>query len=227
MFKETLIYILLWLLIQLLIEINCQIVPFRPLRRYRHTATLIDNKLYILGGAISLTSLVYSNDFFYLDFSGPFNTKELPWRELSNNNMIVPQHYGAASAKAGANNKTLFLYGGDGLSSDISGMALVYAYNPQSNTWSIPEIVGNNVARKTELEGIIDRSGKMYLWGGWTGSISSNMNPVNDMLILDTVNLSWGKGSLAGAPTPRVVYGALLLPDNNIIYIGKQAIIVA
>src|SRR5688572_10203379 len=113
--------IILWFLFQFLVGINCQMTPFMPRQRHDHTATLIDNKLYILGGVISLNPLVLSNGFFYLDFSGPFNTKELPWRELSNNDMIVPRHYGAASVKGGANNNTLFLYGGNGLSSEISG----------------------------------------------------------------------------------------------------------
>jgi len=49
MSKNSLIYTL-WILIQLLIKINCQTEPFKPLPRLHHTATLIDNKLYILGG---------------------------------------------------------------------------------------------------------------------------------------------------------------------------------
>ncbi|GBC05022.1 hypothetical protein RclHR1_00060035 [Rhizophagus clarus] len=58
----------------------------------------------------------------------------------------------------------------------------------------------------------------MYLFGGRaTNNIDGDLN---DMLILDTINLSWGKGSLINAPTPRRNYGATLLPNNN-IYIGK------
>jgi hypothetical protein len=41
------------------------------------------------------------------------------------------------------------------------------------------------------------------------------------MFILDTINLSWREGSLVGAPSPRCCYGAVLLPNNNIIYMGK------
>jgi hypothetical protein len=43
------------------------------------------------------------------------------------------------------------------------------------------------------------------------------------MLILDTVNLVWGKGSFA--PIMSMRYAAVLLPDNKIIYIGKQFIL--
>ncbi|RIA94326.1 hypothetical protein C1645_818133, partial [Glomus cerebriforme] len=58
-------------------------------------------------------------------------------------------------------------------------------------------------------------NGIMYLWGGMSGDLFSN-----DMLILDTINLNWKEGSLIKAPTPRCQYGATLLPNNNIIYLG-------
>ena len=51
-------------------------------------------------------------DFFYLDVLAPFNTKELPWRDLSYTNVLVPSHLSAASVRSGANNDTLFLYRG-------------------------------------------------------------------------------------------------------------------
>ncbi|RGB35682.1 hypothetical protein C1646_759019 [Rhizophagus diaphanus] len=36
----------------------------------------------------------------------------------------------------------------------------------------------------------------------------------------DTTNLNWSEGSLVNAPTPRFHYGATLLPNNKIIYMG-------
>jgi len=60
----------------------------------------------------------------------------------------------------------------------------------------------------------------MYLFGGCIGGYEDNC--FNDMLILDTINMNWGKGSLVNAPTPRDVYGATLLPNQHIIYLGKQ-----
>jgi hypothetical protein len=215
---KFLTYITLWHLIQLLVEVNCQMTPYKNART-EHTSTLIDNKLYILGG-ISITATgtidLDNKGFFYLDVSGPFNTKELPWYDLSSID-TVPPHYGAASVKGGANNDTLFLYGGY---SGNNTMALVYTYNPQSSTWSTPIIAGVNTINKKETTGIIDRRGKMYIFGGWTGDIK-NPTTLDDMLILDTVNLSWENGISVGAPAPRAVYGAVLLPDNNIIYMGK------
>jgi hypothetical protein len=51
---------------------------------------------------------VVGKDFFYIDFSVPFNTRNLILKDLSNIN-TVPPHYSAASAKGGVNNNTLFI----------------------------------------------------------------------------------------------------------------------
>ncbi|RIA88181.1 hypothetical protein C1645_826777 [Glomus cerebriforme] len=211
--KSYLVCFLLWILLQILIEVNCQTTPFKPSSLYRHTATLIDNKLYILGGNDLNTTI--EKDFFYLDVSVPFNTQNLLWQDLSSID-ILPPHEDATSVKGGPNNDTLFLYGG--FTTDQT-MALVYIFNPQSNSWSIPKITGVNTVRKDSLTGI-NYNGKMYLWGGCSRDLNNNCVFENDMLILDTINLSWGKGSLINAPIPRAYHGTALLPNNNIIYIG-------
>ncbi|GBC04885.1 hypothetical protein RclHR1_05920005 [Rhizophagus clarus] len=189
-------------------------VPYKPEQRALHTATLIDNKLYILGGLYIDGSSVpdVGKDFFYLDVSVSFNTQNLLWNDLSTIN-TVPTHYGAASVEGGANNSTLFLYGG----TSVTVMELVYVFDPQSNSWSIPKPTGGIPIKKRELTGIIDHKGIMYLWGGF---IDFNTSTLNDMLILDTINLVWEEGSVFEVPTGREDYGAALLADNNIIYMG-------
>src|SRR5947207_15426447 len=101
MLKNILAYTILWILLQLLTGVDCQTTPYKPERRNSHTATLINNKLYILGG------FPIGRNFFYLDVSVPFNTQNLLWQDLSSMN-IVPPHLGAASVNGGANNNTLF-----------------------------------------------------------------------------------------------------------------------
>src|ERR1051325_2694361 len=200
MMKNTLEYIILWLLFQSLFGINCQITPYKPQQRIGHTATFINNKLYILGGRLSSNITVGAGtiDFFYLDVSVPFNTQTLSWQDLSSVN-IVPMHHGAASVNGGANNNTLFLFGGSN-----ETMELVYTFDPQSNSWKIPNIPttsGINVIRKAFLTGIIGENGTMYLWGGSSGTIGINIQLQNDMLILNTISLSWEMGTLIGAPS--------------------------
>ena len=222
MLQKSLIYITLWLLLQLLVEINCQTTPFKPEARAYHTATYIDNKLYILGG-INLANSD-TNDFFYLDVSVPFNTQNLPWEDLSDlsniNNTVPAAHESATSVKGGANNNTLFLYGG---TFNVT-VASVYIFNPQSNSWSIPNMTGTRPNPGViDTTGVIDNNGKMYIWSG--AEVTNGTNFESNMFILDTIKLSWGNGSLNGAPDASALYGATLLSDDKIIYIGEQVIL--
>ena len=225
MLQKSLIYITLWFLLQLSAEINCQTIHFKPIQRIAHTATFIDNKLYISGGVIPSNINSYINEFLYLDVSSPFNTKELLWQDLSNNT-IIPPHRASTTVVGGTNNNTLFLYGGQ---TNDNTSELVYTFDPQNKKWSIPITTadtGTSPVRKRSLTGVISNNGKMYLWGGYTLTADGiNGTDSNDMLILDTVNLSWGKGSSTGVPSPRSHYGSVLLPNQNIIYIGKNVTI--
>ena len=103
-------------------------------------------------------------------------------------------------------------------------MIFIYTFNPQSNSWSIPKITAASgvtpTIKKDGLTGIIDHNGKMYLWGGQTSSVPIKL--ANDMLILDTINLIWGTGTSVGAPISRMTYGAVLLPNQSILYIGNS-----
>ncbi|CAB4393083.1 unnamed protein product [Rhizophagus irregularis] len=179
-------------------------------KRQGHTATFIDNKLYILGG---YEDGRVRKDFFYIDFSVPFNTQNLITKDLSNIN-TVPEHSFAISVKGGANNNTLFLL----FLYKATSMDSVYTFDPQTNLWNIPKIIGDTYHRSHSLTGIIDNKGKMYLWGG----LDIYMNVNNDMLILDTVNLVWSKGSFA--PTTIISNAAILLPDNKIIYMNLDVL---
>ncbi|CAB4394356.1 unnamed protein product [Rhizophagus irregularis] len=208
MTKNSSVFFILWILLQVLVKVNCQMTPFKSSISVLHTATLIDNKLYILGGWDSIKNQSLK-EFFYLDVSVPFNTQELSWHDLSNINM-VPPHDTATSVKGGPNNDTLFLYGGFTVDQT---MALVYTFDSCSIVWSIPKIAGFNTGRKWGLTSIINFNGKVYLWGGLT-----SQGIVNEMLVLDTINLNWESGSLINAPTPRRDYGVTYKLSEVYIY---------
>ncbi|RIA96737.1 hypothetical protein C1645_856866 [Glomus cerebriforme] len=201
-------------------------MPFKPSRRHLHTATYVDNKLYILSGfddSIGIKGIagIAGKQFFYLDVSVPFNTQEILWHDLTNIN-LVPSHIGAGSVKGGTNNNTIVLCGGRYLA-NAENKASVYTFDTRSNSWSIPTIIGESyIRRRRDLTAIINDDGKIYLFGG---SLIGYNIVVNDMLILDTINLSWGKSSTLNAPIPRVYYGADLLPNQTIIYIGGETFV--
>ncbi|GES77807.1 hypothetical protein GLOIN_2v1834755 [Rhizophagus clarus] len=178
----------------------------------RHTATLIDNKLYILGGMD--LNFILLKTFFYLNVSVPFNTQELSWQDLSNVN-IVPPHHSATSVNGGTNNHTLFLFGGN---TTDQTMALVYTFDSENILWNLVKI---DMTRKNRLTSIIDYNRKLYLLDGSTHSTVEKIT-LNDMLILDTINLNWKEGSLINAPSLRVDYGG---SSNTITYNPETLII--
>src|SRR5207248_3080854 len=81
------IYIAFGILLQFIVEVKSQITIFNPDVREGHTATFINDKLYILGGATPFVDTKSPREtFLYLDFSSPFNTSGLKWVDLSTNN---------------------------------------------------------------------------------------------------------------------------------------------
>ncbi|RGB43749.1 hypothetical protein C1646_797940 [Rhizophagus diaphanus] len=202
------VYIItLWFLFQLFIEINCQISPYVLKERHRHTATLFDKKLYILGG---FPFEEIGNEFFYIDFSVSFNTQNLKVNDLSNINTLSP-HYKSGSAIGGVNNDTLFIL--IGISSDeYPKMKSINTFNFRSNSWSFPKIAGTPLLFLSYELTAINHNGKIDIY---------NYNGV-DTNILDTTNLVWksvrpiGKENIALGSTP------ILMPDNNIIYLDSS-----
>jgi len=72
-----------------------------------------------------------------------------------------------------------FLYGG--YSNKID---LIHTYDTKINSWYVPKTIGDNIIDKNMLTSI-DYNRKIYLFDGYNVSES-----VNDMLILDTINLT-------------------------------------
>ncbi|CAB5396030.1 unnamed protein product [Rhizophagus irregularis] len=148
-------------------------------------------------------------------FGGYDMTSKLTWGRFIRL-LYSPITCFSATVKSNRNNNTLFLYGGI---IESTAETLVYRYDTQSNAWSTPTITGINNIRKRDLIGIIDNNGKMYLWSGMKVINEKNTNYVNDMLILDTINLSWGQGSTIGGYngeelTLKQVYLYDIINDN-------------
>ena len=200
---------LIILLLFQLIEIKSQ-NTFVPLKRGAHTATLIDKKLYILGG-YSLSGAedsVVGQQFFYVDFSESFVTTEVKWVDLTSIN-LAPPHRRASAVRGGENDDKLIVFGGEPVTRDL---AMVYMFDTVNFSWSTPKLIGSyNPLSKSSLFPIISNK-KMYLFGGFVlQNKNVENNYVDDMVILNTVDFTFTKGSSINAPTPRGYYGAVLL----------------
>ncbi|CAI2171985.1 2730_t:CDS:2 [Funneliformis geosporum] len=188
--------------------VNCQMTAYRPLPQYLHSVSLINDKLYFVG----------EYDFFSLDVSNSFSSIELKWNLLSFNNIIRQTHRGASSVKGGANNNTLFLYGGHSthtVTTTELDKSPVYAFDPQSNLWSHPKTAGEYID-KNDITGVVNNNGMMHMFSNFF-TIGEGFN---DMLIFNTINFNLETKISNNAPSPRFWYGAVLLPNQKIAYLG-------
>ncbi|CAG8563054.1 44023_t:CDS:2, partial [Gigaspora margarita] len=142
---------------------------YTPTPRYAHSAALIGNKLYILGGDNDspTTQFTPTKDFFYLDISVGFNTSYIPWTDLSSV-VGTPKQSRAAVSAGGPNKNIIFLFGG-GVENPSSDIPLVYTFDTLKNVWDTPTIKGIKPPRREYIKSVTDDTdnGKSVL-NAWT-----------------------------------------------------------
>ncbi|RHZ53509.1 hypothetical protein Glove_441g6 [Diversispora epigaea] len=100
---------------------------------------------------------------------------------------------------------------------------LVYTYDYSTSTWSALELGDDTVPPRQNIEGVIDNSGIIYIFGGFnaTDLINEKGYLYNDMNILNTVSSTWKTLSISGSlPNKCSHYTANILPNGIIVYIG-------
>ncbi|EXX52886.1 uncharacterized protein OCT59_007179 [Rhizophagus irregularis] len=184
---------------------------YNPPSRFRHASILIGSKWYITGGFNYKGKSL--SDFFYLDLSNPFSTKNLDtlqYKQL-NDNGLTPN----AWCNTVTTNNMIYLFGCLMVSDKTS---LVYQYSINSDKWINPPIAGTTSPVHRIQNGVVanDSTGRIYYFGGR----NDTYKPLNDMWILDTNNnqLSWQQ--ITSAPLQICCFSAILLQDGYILYIG-------
>ncbi|CAG8728622.1 7094_t:CDS:2, partial [Acaulospora colombiana] len=195
---------------------------------YAHSTALVGNKLYFFGGLhlTELDALSY-NYVFYLDVSKDFNTASPPWTDLTSTAAIPYGSTWATAFTGGPNSTLVFIFGGgtrDPITNvdDYSGMT--YQFDTNSPSWKKSSLTGNVPTRRREMHAVRDTSGKAYIFGGATGNFTGSSTNIwfNDMVIVDTISMSYSTGSTLSAPPSRVDYGVVILPSGLILYIGGR-----
>ncbi|CAG8644397.1 3944_t:CDS:1, partial [Acaulospora colombiana] len=201
------------------------VIGFTPTARVGSTQNLIGTKLYFAGGFTGLTQ-PYSNDFFYLDLSNSFQIDNPPWVSLSASVPISPTY--STSITSPLDNSTIYLIGGymqNPSTNSPDNNTLVYTFNSNTTQWTIPTIGGSIPAGRQEMDGVVDNTGKVYIFGGYviTNSTSKNGNIFDDIIIFDISTNIWSTiQSTSNFPNPRIDYTAILLENNVIVYIGGR-----
>src|SRR6266498_1957429 len=198
---------------------------FTPLGRSGHSSVLVGNKLYFFGGSVSGSC---SNEVFYFDVSEKFSIEFPPFIDITATEGIpFKSCWGTFLLSEINNEQTIYLFGGytyDMVTNNDSFTSLVYTFNSinsKSRKWIIPIITGKVPQRRARMQGIIDDSGNIYVFGGRTDSgMGTGTLYFNDMIILNTKDLTWSNGPFNNVPLKRSFYTATLLSNGMIVYIG-------
>jgi hypothetical protein len=184
--------------------------------RFAHTSTIINDKLYIIGGQISQTR--GSNDVFYLDLTNSFNTSDPPWIKTSG----LPLESSWASAIT-LGKDGILIFGGYtwNLNSHTieTGENSLYQFNTSTEEWTIPVVSGVSPIRRRGMKIVFDNSTKIYIYGGIQLNDSSQW--FKNMYILNILDFGWQLVQMNNEPAyPRAYYTATMLPNGVILYIG-------
>src|SRR5690348_6296188 len=113
---------------------------FMPGPRVGHTATLLGNKIYYVGGYIG--NDITTADFFYLD-------EKSTWVDLNSQGKF-PQIDGHTSDIGGANQDSIFIIGGF----QLETTNLVYRFNIKTKEIITPIIQGKEPPRRRDMRSV-------------------------------------------------------------------------
>ncbi|CAB4426728.1 unnamed protein product [Rhizophagus irregularis] len=198
-----------------------------PVERSAQSSVLVDKRIYFFGGESFRSKKTTSalDQILYLDVSKPFNTVSPPFEEIIN----VPIPFGSSFATAffSPQKNVIYLFGGIMVDANTSldiYKPVLHSYNLETREWTIPTTNGFEPTRRRGINGVINKeTGKFYVFGGWEQINGQNNYTVyNDMIVFDTISLTWSKGSTINVPLPRVDYTATLLSNGIIVFIGGK-----
>lgn len=180
---------------------------FVPEPRIGQTATLVENKIYFIGGLNS--TLETTNDIFYYDFESGLNSTG--WADVQSQGMNLPtiRWHAANTGVLTYNRNSIFIIGGVGGVLDF-----VYKFDTKRNTLKVPTIRGEIPPRRMGMS-TVGYKENVYIF---SGGMENNGSTIffNNFDILSTASLIWKVGNLVNAPPPRFFYTATLV--NNVIY---------
>ncbi|CAG8818263.1 3958_t:CDS:2, partial [Dentiscutata erythropus] len=165
----------------------------------------------------------YTYELFYLDLSTSFENDKLTWTSIPDG--FLPIYTWRSTAVLSLDNSTIYLYGGYMMNKDeeYDFSNLVYTYDYPTSTWSVPKLGGDPVPPRQDIKGVIDKTGKMYIFGGFNATnLTSNRGVLyNDMNVLNTVSNTWTTLSISGSlPNRANEYAVNILPNGIIVYFG-------
>ncbi|KAG9301184.1 hypothetical protein G9A89_012567 [Geosiphon pyriformis] len=196
---------------------NTHAAIYTPGKRWGHTANLIENKIYILGGA-DATNQTYQ-DFFYLDLSVNFTISAPAFILNKKFENFTGLNLATSVVK---DNKSIYIYGGVKSTSNDSQeiSSAVFEINPNVNSTSLTKntsieeltFSGSEPQGRYGTQAVITNSSQIVVWGGLSND--------NRTWICDPEARTWRDPKPSKSPKPKIDFTATYLPDGRVIYIG-------
>lgn len=198
----------------------------RPAPRYEHSAALVGNLLFLMGGN-------YAGR--YLSDMWCFDLESLCWSRISGKQNAEEGERTAFPASAGhvavPYNGDVLLIGGHerlertkGKVKEFSPMN-VYSFGAVSKEWSLVETsvedgLSSGPLQRGGHSGSLIGS-KVYIFGGET----PNRSPLDELWVLDLESMTWSKPDVAGqAPVARSSHSAVTYQDRYVVIFGGGSI---
>ncbi|CAG8758910.1 21021_t:CDS:2, partial [Cetraspora pellucida] len=161
-----------------------------------------------------LINKVTTNEFFYLDVSKPFKSTEdvlIPWVDLTYTG--GPQKAYTTACIGGKNNDMIFIFG----NKPNNNQSFVNQFDTNKQQWINITSSGSVPTNRDDISCAKFNNGLIAIFSGY------NYTPIastNELWIFNTLTLTWNLSSAINAPSSRMSYCAITLPDDNILYIG-------
>ncbi|CAJ0866901.1 15828_t:CDS:2, partial [Entrophospora sp. SA101] len=229
-FKLSTTCLIIWLIILLNNLLLVESLPNQ--KRWAHTASLVDNYLYIYGGRTAIPGENYdslnpdydTDEILYLDISVEFNPASPKWKSITG---IAPPLAFHSMSIGGESNELLIIFGGT--SKYTIPPNTLYIFNTTSSTKATNSPTTVNVKGSIEHTSITRYNDSMVFIFGGTSQIITNDNATdividafNDMHVLDSKSITFNTISPSNGVFPLGVYhhSSTLLSDNKIYIIG-------
>ncbi|EGG13817.1 Kelch repeat-containing protein [Cavenderia fasciculata] len=169
-----------------------------PIGRYRHSAIIIEDKMYVFGGYRSKCL----NDLHTLDL------KTLTWSEPPQQGDTPTARSSHAVCSVG---KKMILFGGSGARYSNE----LFTLNTVTNRWTKHEVTGTPPSERW-CHTICSFGKKVYAFGG-----SNDKKKDNKVFILDTETFEWTQPPTSGvSPSPRQLHTAVSIGESMIVFGG-------
>jgi len=174
-----------------------------PAARSRHTATLVENKLYIFGGGDD--SRVY-NDMYVLD------TETMAWSRPQVSGVIPSLRWGHTATLITTKSPKILIFGGHDSKRMLND---VHLFDIETLTWSQPIINGTACSARAGHTATLVNN-KLIIFGGGDGN-----RVLNDIYIINIDSMSWCQPIISGAaPSCRCAHTTTLMGSKLLVFGG-------